>query len=43
MEPSMTLRLVVGLAIVLVCLAFAAKRALFLINLGRSGQPAPGR
>jgi Fe-S oxidoreductase len=39
----MTLRLVVGLAITVVALAFAARRGWFLFTLARSGQPAVGR
>jgi Fe-S oxidoreductase len=39
----MTLRLSVGLAISIALLALAARRALFLVKLVRSGQPAPDR
>ena len=42
-EPSMPLRLVVGLLIAVALFAFAAKRAWFLFSLIRSGQPAVGR
>ena len=43
MEPSMTLRLVVGLAITVVAAFFAGRRVWFLFTLARSGQPAVGR
>lgn len=39
----MIIRLVVGLAIILITLAFAGRRALVLFRLIRSGQPAIGR
>ena len=42
-EPSMTLRLVVGVIIVVVAFAYAGKRAWFLYRLISSGQPAVGR
>ncbi|MEZ5118152.1 MAG: (Fe-S)-binding protein [Candidatus Nanopelagicales bacterium] len=43
MDSMMLLRLVVGLAITVVALAWAGKRAWFLYSLIRSGQPAMGR
>jgi Fe-S oxidoreductase len=42
-EPSMPLRLVVGLLLTVALFAFAAKRAWFLFSLIRSGQQAVGR
>jgi Fe-S oxidoreductase len=39
----MTVRLVVGLLIIVVCLAVAARRIVFLTRLISSGQPSPGR
>ena len=43
MDSHQLIRLVVGLAITVVVLAFAGKRLWFLISLGRSGKPAVGR
>ncbi len=43
METDQVIRLVVGLGIMAVCLAVAARRAFFLFRLISSGQPAPGR
>ena len=43
MSDSMTLRLVVGLAITVVLSALALKRVWFLNQLVRSGQPAVDR
>ena len=43
MEPSMWLRAGVGIVIILVAAVFALKRAWFLFQLIRSGQPAVGR
>jgi len=42
-DSHQLIRLVVGLAITVVVLAFAGKRLWFLISLGRSGKPAVGR
>jgi Fe-S oxidoreductase len=39
----MTVRLVLGLLIIVGCLAVAARRVLFLTRLIASGQPSPGR
>ena len=39
----MTIRAIVGIAITVVLVAFAAKRGWFLFSLARSGQPAVGR
>ena len=43
MDSHQLIRLVVGLAITVLVLAFAGKRLWFLISLGRSGKPAVGR
>ncbi len=43
MDTDQTIRLVLGLAIIGVCLAIAARRVVFLGRLITSGQPAPGR
>jgi Fe-S oxidoreductase len=39
----MLVRLVLGLGIIVVCLAVALRRIVFLVRLIASGQPAPGR
>ena len=39
----MLVRLVLGLGIIVVCLAVAMRRIVFLVRLISSGQPAPGR
>ena len=43
METDQIIRLVVGLGIIAVCLAIAARRVAFLAKLISSGQPSPGR
>jgi len=43
MDSHQLIRLVVGLAITVIVLAFAGKRLWFLVSLGRSGKPAVGR
>ncbi|MGZ6864298.1 MAG: (Fe-S)-binding protein, partial [Blastococcus sp.] len=43
MSTDQTIRLVVGLGIMAVSLAIAARRGLFLFKLISSGQPSPGR
>ena len=42
MTTQMLVRLVVGMGMTLLVVALAARRVLFLVNLVRSGQPAPG-
>ena len=42
MDTDQVIRLVVGLGIMALCLAVAARRAFFLLRLISSGQPAPG-
>ena len=42
-ESHQLIRLIVGLAITVLVLAFAGKRLWFLVSLGRSGKPAVGR
>ena len=42
-DSHQLIRLVVGLAITVIVLAFAGKRLWFLVSLGRSGKPAVGR
>jgi Fe-S oxidoreductase len=42
-DTDQIIRLVVGLGIMVIALAIAARRALFLFRLISSGQPAPGR
>ncbi len=43
MDTDQIIRLVVGLGIIVVSLAIAGRRALFLYRLISSGQPSPGR
>ena len=42
-DSHQLIRLIVGLAITVLVLAFAGKRLWFLVSLGRSGKPAVGR
>src|SRR5205085_7328924 len=42
-ETDMLVRLVLGLGIIVICLAVALRRIVFLTRLITSGQPAPGR